>query len=933
MTIKFKKSSVLFLLFFAAIMSVQAQEMSVKSFEYLEKDLTARTNRRNDINDNPAAVIRVGIALQGVEFEGNVLGEPVYKKGEYLVYMSAGSRKLTVRHQNFVPLEVTFADYGIKQLEGLSTYRLTILTSTPNAPAPQPTGNFLVLNVNPTTARVTIDDQEPRKVNADGTFKSWLTNGSHNVTVEADDFLPQTVMVNMGSTRQQMDINLVSSLSTLILKTGTAGAQIYIDEELKGTDQWQGLLAAGTYMVESRKEGYRSASLMVTVNQKQTETVKLPPLEKIYGALYVDVEPIDAEIYLDGKLLGKAPNLFNDVPIGKHRVRISKLGYVDRIDDVEIFENKQTKINGSIQREDKTLSPLKETSGALLGDKTLSPFTVNGVTFYMVKVAGGTFTMGATAEQGDDNERPAHKVTLTDYYIGQTEVTQALWTAVMGSNPSFYKGDNLPVEKVSWDDCQTFIDKLNSLFSNELGGMRFALPTEAQWEFAARGGKKSKGYKYAGGKAIDDVAWFEDNSAKQTHPVAQKQPNELGLYDMSGNVEEWCQDWYDEGYYRISPENNPQGPASGTLRVLRGGSWFNFAKFCRVSYRGRREPSNSQSGFGLRLCLLPVSVNQKQTETVTFPPLEKGYGALNVDVEPIDAEVYLDGKLLGTAPDLFNDIPIGKHRVLISKPGYADRMDDVEIFENKQTKINGSLQRGDKTLVPFTVNGVTFKMVKVEGGTFTMGATKEQGKNAYDEERPAHQVTLSDYYIGQTEVTQELWTAVMGSNPSEFKGDNLPVTDVSWVDCQAFIEKLNRLLSNELGGKRFALPTESQWEFAARGGNKSKGYKYAGSNNLDDVAWFWDNRGEQTHPVAQKQPNELGLYDMSGNVWEWCKDWYGRYSRNAQTNPQGPASGTNRVYRGGSWLNSAEYCRVSNRNFNKQNNRQSDLGFRLCLIP
>ena len=231
-------------------------------------------------------------------------------------------------------------------------------------------------------------------------------------------------------------------------------------------------------------------------------------------------------------------------------------------------------------------------------------FTINGVSFNMVKVAGGTFTMGATAEQeyfADDDET-VHKVTLTDYYIGQTEVMQALWTAVMSDNPSYYKGDNRPVEQVSWDDCQTFIEKLNSLLSNELGGKRFALPTEAQWEFAARGGNKSKGYKYAGGNNIGDVAWYDDNSS-MSHPVAQKQPNELGLYDMSGNVSEWCQDWF--GAYSSDAQTNPQGPADKEYRVIRGGSWSDIENDCRVSYRSIETPSEIDSSLGLRLCLLP----------------------------------------------------------------------------------------------------------------------------------------------------------------------------------------------------------------------------------------------------------------------------------------------------------------------------------------
>ena len=232
----------------------------------------------------------------------------------------------------------------------------------------------------------------------------------------------------------------------------------------------------------------------------------------------------------------------------------------------------------------------------------------------------------------------------------------------------------------------------------------------------------------------------------------------------------------------------------------------------------------------------------------------------------------------------------------------------------------------------FSIKGVSFKMIKVDGGTFTMGATAEQGDDADDWERPVHQVTLSDYYIGQTEVTQALWKAVMGSNPSFFKGDNLPVTDVSWKHCQTFIEKMNRLLSIELGGKHFALPTEAQWEFAARGGNKSKGYKYAGSNEIYDVAWYMEN-GHGTHPVAQKQPNELGLYDMSGNVLEWCQDWYGRYSSDAQTNPQGPADGEERVSRGGGWSNFAKNCRVSSRGSFRPGDRSRYRGLRLCLIP
>ncbi len=227
------------------------------------------------------------------------------------------------------------------------------------------------------------------------------------------------------------------------------------------------------------------------------------------------------------------------------------------------------------------------------------------------------------------------------------------------------------------------------------------------------------------------------------------------------------------------------------------------------------------------------------------------------------------------------------------------------------------------------VGGVEFEMVYVEGGTFRMGATAEQGEDAADREKPVHSVTLSDFHIGRYEVTQGLWEEVMGGNSSTNKaGDTYPVEDVSWEDCQRFIERLNRRT-----GLNFRLPTEAEWEYAARGGIKSKGYKYAGSDNLDEVGWYEDNSGNRTHPVGQKQANELGLHDMSGNVWEWCQDWYGEYSGSSQRNPKGPVSGSYRVLRGGSYWGSARYCRVSSRNNGVPGKWNIFSGLRLVLAP
>ncbi len=474
----------------------------------------------------------------------------------------------------------------------------------------------------------------------------------------------------------------------------------------------------------------------------------------------------------------------------------------------------------------------------------------------MVEVEGGTFLMGNSSAASVDQ---LHEVTVDAFAIGQTEVTIGLWKAVMGSSPSYFGGDNNPVEQVSWNDCQVFLAKLNQMLP--IDGCEFRLPTEAEWEYAARGGNKSRGYLYAGSNNIGDVAWYQGNSYNGTHNVATKAPNELGLYDMSGNVEEWCYDWKDS--YPTEPQVDPTGPMSGSDRVLRGGYYSAGPSKCQVSYR---------DGWGM---------NDKDKE-------------------------------------------IGLRLVLDAKRPYTE----------------------------YYVNGVTLRMVEVEGGTFMMGATPEQ-HNPFSDEYPVHQVTLSSYSIGQTEVTQALWKAVMGDNPSYFNGTgnpdyysnhddyyepNLqrPVESVSWNNCQEFITRLN-----EITGKNFRLPTEAEWEFAARGGNNSKGYQYSGGENIGPVGWYESNAywGESVvygpQPVASKKPNELGIYDMSGNVFEWCQDWYGAYSDGPQTNPTGPASGHYRIHRGGAWYSSQQPCRVAYRKTYVQIEpyfpSTNYMGFRLAL--
>lgn len=318
-----------------------------------------------------------------------------------------------------------------------------------------------------------------------------------------------------------------------------------------------------------------------------------------------------------------------------------------------------------------------------------------------------------------------------------------------------------------------------------------------------------------------------------------------------------------------------------------------------------------------------VASGETKTEVVGAPiPM---YGTLVLNTSPADASVVIDGQKMGETP-LVQRLLIGKHTIELKKDGYEDQSFEVAIEHNQRLDEKRTMEKLPER--PKTIVDYGIEMVFVEGGTFKMGATSEQGSDADSDEKPVHSVTVSNFYIGKYEVTQAQWKAVMGDNPSSFQGDNLPVENVSWDDIQEFIKKLNQLT-----GKTYRLPTEAEWEYAARGGKMSKGYKYAGSNNISDVAWYTNNSSSHTHPVGQKQPNELGLYDMSGNVWEWCQDWYGNYNSSSQTNPTGPASGSYRVLRGGSWGYIAGDCRGSYRYRYNPSNRSYDYGFRLVLLP
>jgi formylglycine-generating enzyme required for sulfatase activity len=473
----------------------------------------------------------------------------------------------------------------------------------------------------------------------------------------------------------------------------------------------------------------------------------------------------------------------------------------------------------------------------------------------MVLITGGEFLMGSNKIPND--EEPVHNVTLNSFYIGKFEVTQAEWKAVIGKNPSLYRGDNLPVENVNWYDAVEFCNKKSNIeglapcykgsghqITCNFAANGYRLPTEAEWEYACQGGSKSRGCHYSGSNNPGEIAWYESNSGYKTQPVGQKQPNELGIYDMSGNVWEWCWDRYDKNYYKTSVSDNPKGPSTGESRSYRGGGSNSRKMWLRSHTRFNQAPEYKYFDLGFRLV--------------------------------------------------------------------------------KNASGKGKPPGG---------------MVLVKGGTFKMGSSK--GKNG---EKSVHPITVSTFYIGKFEVTQEEWKAVMKKNPAHRKGSICPMHYIDWYEAVEYCNRRSRIerLTPCYAGKNdhitcnfeangYRLPTEAEWEYAASGGLLSRHYKYSGSNDANEVAWYIENLVIFFQPVGQKKPNELGIYDMSGNVCEWCWDWYDfdYYKNSPETNPAGPMSGIRRVARGGGFVHPGKTLWNASRSCFKPYRKGMHIGFRV----
>ncbi len=598
----------------------------------------------------------------------------------------------------------------------------------------------------------------------------------------------------------------------------------------------------------------------------------------------------------------------------------------------------------------------------------------SGVNMTFCWCPAGEFLMGSPkSEEGRDSREDQVKVNLSKgFWISKTEVTQSQWAAVMGSNPldgmgpygkphpDKNKGPNLPIVGVSWEDAQVFMEKVNSTLGSEDGG-KMSLPTEAQYEYAARAGETGM---YPGG-SLDEVAWHDGNSGGYPKPVGTKKANGWGLHDMNGSAWEWVQDCY---YVELPGGTDPIAKEVGLDRVIRGGCWFKEATRCRLATRSYRAQMASQCfSIGVRIVRnswpvelskpnIDPEINGHNVTRVSYqgPALEESFEQTGPkswmseevaytevkrnewhvhlkQADPVDVRVQIDLFQMkihfrGQAPKEVLPI-LSASKQLSAAAEAAIKQARLSSAESPEAKADSGI-----------TNSMGMKLVPIAQGIFQMGSgVKEEG--AWHAE-PRHEVTLTrDYYLGAFEVTQAQYLKVMGNNPSYFQGDQVngvdssshPVDQVSWDDAVEFCKRLSELPEERAAGRVYRLPTEAEWEYACRSGSSAP-FGFGGLELADDYGWFSSNSKGTSHPVGKKEMNAWGLYDMHGNVMEWCSDWAGDYPEGAVSDPTGPKKGDLRMKRGGDWMRPAESgksgCRM---NGFPPDTRSNYVGFRVAL--
>ena len=634
-------------MFCNSLAQAQSQMRVVGQGEVATGYIVANQDNNKDANNRLVGALIIETDISGLNFEADAVRLD-QKPGQYILFVSPGQKKVRVLSSNHVPLDIILSEYGIRIKSG-EAWKIKItgdkkLTEIPvnfliipedavleiagkkqNAPyraIPLKEGNLSVkvskagfktqtrtieVSAKKNLFEFTLEEiiqelqsvtirSEPKGADffVDGINKGQTDKGvflypnSYDVKWSLSGYVDvqQTLEVKENG-KNEFSVKLEKNTGKLSWSVNPSNAKLLINKE-DFTNASQAELAPGRYLIELSAEGYDSQS--ETIELKRGENLrKTWSLEQQTGGLQFMIDPVDAKVSLKrGSQTVETwtgLKILKNLAVGTYQITAEMNGFESKTQTITIQKDKNLPIELKLEK-----SKVQSSGG-----KTIT----NSIGMEFVLIPSGTFKMGSS--NGESDEKPIHSVTISEaFYMGKYEVTQKEWKAVMGDNPSRFKGDKLPVEQVSWNDIQEFIKKLNQ----KEGGTKYRLPTEAEWEYAARAGSNSKWSFGDNESQLGNYAWYGSNSNSQTHPVGQKKPNKYGLYDVHGNVWEWVQDWYDSNYYSSSPKTDSKGPSSGSYRVFRGGSWDYSAVSARSAYRYITGPVSRRGIIGFRLVRL-----------------------------------------------------------------------------------------------------------------------------------------------------------------------------------------------------------------------------------------------------------------------------------------------------------------------------------------
>ena len=634
-------------MFCNSLAQAQSQMRVVGQGEVATGYIVANQDNNKDANNRLVGALIIETDISGLNFEADAVRLD-QKPGQYILFVSPGQKKVRVLSSNHVPLDIILSEYGIRIKSG-EAWKIKITGDKKLTEIPV---NFLII---PEDAVLEIAG---KKQNAP--YRAIpLKEGNLSVKVSKAGFKTQTRTIEVSAKKNLFEFTLeeiIQELQSVTIRSEPKGADFFVDGINKGQTDKGVFLYPNSYDVKWSLSGYVDVqqTLEVKENGKNEFSVKL---EKNTGKLSWSVNPSNAKLLINKEDFTNASQA--ELAPGRYLIELSADGYDSQSETIELKRGENLRKTWSLEQQTGGLQfmidPVDAKVSLKRGSQTVETWTglkilknlavgtyqitaemngfetktqtvtitkdktqavelklekskaisatgktyTNSIGMEFVLIPSGTFKMGSS--NGESDEKPIHSVTISEaFYMGKYEVTQKEWKAVMGSNPSYFEGDDLPVENVSWNDIQEFVKKLNQ----KEGGNKYQLPTEAEWEYAARAGSNSKWSFGDNESQLGDYAWYGSNSNSQTHPVGQKKPNKYGLYDVHGNVWEWVQDWYDSNYYSSSPKTDSKGPSSGSLRVFRGGGWYSDAEYTRSADRDFDNPEYGFSNIGFRLVRL-----------------------------------------------------------------------------------------------------------------------------------------------------------------------------------------------------------------------------------------------------------------------------------------------------------------------------------------